>query len=198
MLRHVYVISLLVLLAACGTSPKTDFYILNSQQDVAAPVASGHEKLAIGVWTVKLPDLLDRSEIVTRNSQFEIELADFSWWITDLEKNMTQLIATEIGRRLYSDDVVASPWESYRKNNYQVKILIDRFDGFLGGEVVLSGVWRLLDASGKKSLSTEMFRFNVNATDKSYKTMVVELSKLTVQLAEQVTNSIVVSESNKK
>ena len=190
MSRHIFIISLLVLLTACGTSPKTNFYILQAQQASALTSTDISQGPAIGLWEVKLPDFLDRSQIVTRTGQFEIDVADFHWWAGSLKKNVTLVLASELSQRLQTDQVVISPWAHHHKNDYQIKVYLERFDGTLGGEVELRGVWSLLDATGRKELSSEGFAFKAKAADKTYKEMVAALSQLTMKLAEQMANYI--------
>jgi len=133
MLRHIFVVTLLLLVASCGSSPKTDFYMLNADHGSLMQSANAATGPAVGVWKVMLPDYLDRSEIVTRDNAYQIEMADFSWWAGNLENNMTVLIAAELSEGLLSNRVLVSPWESYRKHDYQLKIRVVRFDGALGG-----------------------------------------------------------------
>ena len=190
-----WMVSLLVLLAACGSSPKTDFYMLNADQGSVMQSANLSTGPAVGVWQVELPDLLDRSEIVTRDNQFKITMADFSWWASDLSENMTLLMVTKLSQHLQSNRVVTSPWPSYRKNDYQVITRVERFDGELGGEVVLRGLWSLLDGDGTKELSRQVFEFKVNTVDLTYQEMVAAMSRLTVQLAQQLVDGIIDLES---
>jgi uncharacterized lipoprotein YmbA len=195
MLRHIWMVGLLVLLAACGSSPKTDFYMLNADQGSVMQSANLSTGPAVGVWQVKLPDLLDRSEIVTRDNQFKITMADFSWWASNLSENMTLLMVAQLSQQLQSNRVVTSPWPSYRKFDYQVVTRLERFDGELGGEVVLRGLWSLLDGDGTKELSRQVFEFKTNTADLTYQEMVAAMSRLTVQLAEQLADGIIAQES---
>ena len=190
MLRHIFMLSMLLLLAACGSSPKTDFYILSTDQGNFMQAANAATGPAVGVWQIKLPDYLDRSELVTRDNEHQMKMADFSWWAGNLETNATVLIAAELGKGLRSNRVLASPWESYRKHDYQVKIRLERFDGALGGEIVLRGVWSLLDADGLNEISGEVFDFKANAVDATYKEMVATMSQLLVQLSGALTAAI--------
>ena len=190
MLRNMVFIVLLLSLSACGTSPKSKFYMLSVEDDPVTYADNKEQGIGVGVWTVNIPEYIDRSEIVTRKNPFEIEIADFNRWAIDLDHNMTRLIAGELARLLKTDRVVISPWPAYRKNDYQVKIYIDRFDGEIGGEVQLSGVWSLLSAEGKKEQLRKVFTFTTRATSKDYIDQVAALSKLTVQLSEQIANGI--------
>lgn len=201
MWRNVSLAGLIVLLAACGSSPKTEFYVLNADQGAVVQAANANTGPAVGVWSVVLPDFLERSEIVTRNSDFEINLGDFTWWAGSLDENMTRLISTELSRSLQSNRVVVSPWASFRKIDYQVTIRVERFDGVLGGETVLRGVWSLLDAAGQNELRREAFEFKASAAGSSqaagssYRELVAAMSKLTVQLSDQVAKGILKQEA---
>jgi len=195
MLCRILMASWLVLLAACGSSPKTEFYVLNADLGSVAQSANLSSGPAVGVWQVKLPDLLDRSEIVTRDNQFKITMADFSWWASNLSENMTLLIVAELSQHLQSNRVVTSPWPSYRQNDYQVITRVERFDGELGGEVVLRGLWSLLDGDGTKELNRQVFEFKTNTADLTYQQMAEAMSRLTVQLAQQLADGVINQEA---
>ena len=194
MLRYTLVVGLLCLVAACGSSPKTEFYMLSADQGSAVQ-ANTSQGPAVGVWTVILPEMLDRSEIVTRENQYKIQIADFSWWAGALDQNITLMIAVQLSEHLQSNRVVTSPWPSFVKNDYQVIILVSRFDGELGGEVVLKGLWQILEGEDDKPLDKQVFEFKTNTTDSSYQAMVEAMSQLTVQLTEQLTDGIINQES---
>ena len=195
MLRLTLMVGLLSLLAACGSSPKTEFYMLNAEHGSLAQLANASEGPAVGVWTVILPEVLDRSEIVTRENQYKINIADFSWWAGALDQNMTLMIAVQLSRNLQSNRVVTSPWPTYVENDYQVTVLVSRFDGELGGEVVLKGLWNILDGNAEKPLDKQVFEFKTTAADSSYQAIAEAMSELTVQLADQVTDALINQES---
>jgi uncharacterized lipoprotein YmbA len=188
-------VSLVSLIAACGSSPKTEFYMLNADYGSLAQSANTSDGPAVGVWRVQLPDLLGRSEIVTRDNQFKVKMADFSWWAGKLNQNMTLLIAAKLSQHLQSNRVAVSPWPSYRKTDYQITIVVERFDGELGGEVVLRGLWNILDGEGESELTRKVFEFKANTTDLTYQDMAEAMSRLTVQLADQLADGIIDQES---
>ncbi|NOR20631.1 MAG: hypothetical protein GQ538_11155 [Xanthomonadales bacterium] len=166
-----------------------------SADDGSAALANISEGPSIGVWTVILPELLDRSEIVTRENQYKIKMADFFWWASALDKNMTLMVAVQLSQHLQSNRVVTSPWPTYVKNDYQVAILVSRFDGELGGEIVLRGLWNILDGDGEKKLDEQVFEFKTNTAEATYQALVEAMGQLTVQLAEQLVDGIINQES---
>jgi uncharacterized lipoprotein YmbA len=122
-------------------------------------------------------------------------MADFSWWAGNLSENMTLLIVAQLSQHLQSNRVVTSPWPSYRKNDYQVVTRVERFDGELGGEVVLRGLWSLLDGDGTKELDRQVFEFKTNTADLTYQQMAEAMSRLTVQLAQQLADGVINQEA---
>lgn len=195
MMHRTLTLCLLCLLAACGSSPKTEFYILNVDEGSSVQSANENVGPAVGVWTVILPEALDRSEIVTRENRYKIKIADFSWWAGALDQNITLLIATKMSEDLQSNRVVMSPWPTYVQNDYQITILINRFDGELGGDVVLSGLWNILDGDGNEQLGRQVFEFKINAADATYQAMVEAMSQLAQQLARQLVEGVIDQES---
>jgi len=190
MIRHLLIAGLVIGLSACGSSPKTHFYTLSTSHLSDVHVEHSAAGVRIGVWRAKIPALLDRAEIVTRSGTHTVELADFHKWADRLDYNVSRLIANELSKRLQTDNVMISPWSSYANNDYQVKLNIDRFDGELGGEIVFRGSWSLLSGDGSKELVREVFTYKAQADGITYSDMIAALSKLTVQLAENIANNI--------
>jgi len=177
----------LLILTACGTSPKTNFYLLSSQRDVDVNV---EEDISIGVWEVKLPELIDRPEIVTRKGTFSIERADFNRWAGSLGSNISSLVANELSNNLQTSHVDVSPWSSYRKFDFQVKVHIRTFLGELGGQSVLDGGYVILSGKGSEKLAEEAFSLKVNAKGDTYSDLAASMSDLVIQLSKKISTSI--------
>jgi len=186
MLRFLLVVTFALSLSACGVSPKTHLYVLNSGHDASSQT----EGIGIGVWKVKLPELLDRPEIVTRNGEYEIEYADFHHWAGRLGPNIDALIAQGLRQRLNTINVFTSPWPAQRVNDYQVRVYMNRFDGQLNGEAVVSGTWMLLNGKGNRELARESFLFEAPVNGNKYSDIVASLSQLTTQLNQLIAEEI--------
>jgi len=186
-IQRLFISSLVLWLTGCGTSPKTDFYVLNSQRDVEVNVT---ENLAIGVWAVKLPELIDRPEMVTRTGPFTVKRADFHRWASGLSSNVSSLIANELSIHFQTSHVDVSPWSSYRKFDYQVKIHIRTFLGELGKESVLDGVFVILNGKGNEKLVEQAFSLKVKTGGNTYQDMAASMSELVVDLSAKISGSI--------
>ncbi len=187
-------ISLVILLSACGTSPKTNFYLLNAEHDSEIIT---REKIAIGVWKVYLPELIDRPEIVTRTGTHTIELADFHRWAGGLSSNVSLLIANELSHNLKTGHVDVYPWSTYRNFDFQVKVHIWEFYGELSGESKINGAFVILNGKGDKKIQEEIFSFKEKVKNESYSEMAAAMSRLVVSLSEQISQSIK-AQQNKK
>ncbi len=186
-ISKVVLISLMLLLSACGTSPKTNFYFLGAEHDAEITT---NEKLAIGVWQVVLPEIIDRPEIVTRTGAHTIELADFHRWATGLSSNVSLLIANELSFNLKTGHIDVSPWSAHYKFDYQVRVHIQEFGGKLGDENTIKGVFIILNGKGNKKILEESFSFNEKVKDGSYSEMVAAMSRLVVSLSGQIAQAI--------
>lgn len=187
MTRFLLIAGLVMNLAACGTSPKTNFYVLSTERVEPGELTSS---LGIGLWKVALPVLLDRPEIVTREGENKVFYADFHQWAGGLDNNITLSIGRELSRRLKTDRLSISPWRAHKINDYQVKVYIYRFDGELGGDVVAKGTWNLLNGEGDKELRREAFSYKARVNGKEHVDMVATLGQLTAQLAGTIAEAI--------
>jgi uncharacterized protein len=182
----------LVLLTACGSSPKTNFYMLSAERELHNLVT---ENISVGVWKVKLPGLIDRPEIVTHTGAYTIELADFDRWGGDLGSNMSLLIADELSYHLKTGQVDVSPWSSYRKFDYQVKVHVRNFGGELGGDSEINGAYVILNGDGSKKLTEALFSFKEKVKSKKYSDMAKAMSQLVMSLSEKISTSIIEQEN---
>ncbi|HTR44617.1 MAG TPA: ABC-type transport auxiliary lipoprotein family protein, partial [Thermodesulfovibrionales bacterium] len=69
---------ILVMLAGCAGSPPSTFYQLSSLGGQTQVTREGapDQSLIIAIGPVRMPDYLDRSQIVTRSGKNELKLAE--------------------------------------------------------------------------------------------------------------------------
>jgi len=68
-------------LSACSSTQPTDFYHFNESVDSAL---TGVEKgYVIGVGPIQLPEYLNRPQIVTRQSDYHMNISEFNRWDCD-------------------------------------------------------------------------------------------------------------------
>ena len=85
-----------------GMSPPSNFYVLSTLPESAAGTQSdGDEsKIEIGVGPVKLPEYLDRSQIITRISPNALKVAAFDRWAEPLKSSFPRILMENLATLL--------------------------------------------------------------------------------------------------
>jgi len=182
------VILLAVAVSGCTSiSPATRFYQLH-QPDTALHVDSGQNALRIGLGPIELPEMLRRPQMVTRKGNAEMEIADFHRWAGQLEDMMTRALALQLGQQAAGKPVVIvpHPWSTQSDIDYQLRINVLRFDGPLGGEFALQGMWTLIDSRQRRELITHAFDVREQAGDASHAAMAHAMGRLLTRLSREV------------
>lgn len=178
---------LAVLLAGCaGKSPRVDFYVLSVNAKAVTGVAGACSSQAISVGPVSWPRYLDQPRIVTRAGANRLQASEFSRWAGSLEDDFTRTAVENLSALLQSELVV-----NYRQSKrfspaYRVEMNVLRFDGQLGGEVVLDVKWGIInEATGKYELVTTS-NIQKGTSDEGYEALVSASSMALAQLSEEV------------
>ena len=131
--------ALLAVQFGCTSSPSSRFYVLSSTA-ATTPEAkrSGDEGcLSIGIGPIKIPDYLERPQIVTRTGPNEITLGEFDRWGGPLKDNFIRVLANDLSNLLCIKTIAIFPWRAGVPIDYRVEIEVLRLDGSLGGNVLL-------------------------------------------------------------
>ena len=96
--------ALVVCLSACaGKSASSKFYVLSPLPQSKLSAAEG---TTIGVFPVAMPDYLDRPQIVTRVSENEIKLDEFSRWAEPLKENFYSVLVENLSTLLNTAKII--------------------------------------------------------------------------------------------
>ncbi len=153
--RHLGLLALLALsciLAACAESQPSRFYMLSSLPPAEA-TGSG-KPLSVGVGPISMPEYLNRPQIVTRESETKLALAEFDRWGEPLGDLFSQVVAANLSSLLKTERVYSLPRRRTASLDYQVEIDIYRFDADQLGLIYLTARWSLYGKGGKKLLKT--------------------------------------------
>ena len=137
-----------VLLSACGSTGKgadTRFYLLSQLPAETASLsgARSHPPLAVTLTPVKLPQYLERPQIVVRIAPNRLELNEFDNWGGSLEKNMTRVLAANLAMLLGSPDILIETLRRSADRDARIEIQVMQFERGPDGRAVLNTRWRL-------------------------------------------------------
>ena len=184
----VLLLALAVCFSACGgKSATSQFYVLSP---LPQPGLSAGEGMTIGVFPVSMPDYLDRPQIVTRVSDNEIKLDEFSRWAEPLKDSFTRALVQNLSTLLNTAKVVRTTGITGFPMALQVGVEVVQFDGTLGGEVVLLAKWGLFEAEGKKLLMGKRSSFKEPTGAATYEALVAAESRAVAALSREIAEAI--------
>lgn len=147
-----------VLIAACGTTPVTRYYALETIPTTPSATSTPRSGQAtIAVRTVAVPAAADRPQIVVRAGDSRVTLDEFNRWAGPLRDEIARVVAGNLSAQLGAPVVTVS---SAFPSTSDLVVLLDvqRFDARTADGVVVDVVWiirRAVDeAPGRSGRST--------------------------------------------
>ncbi|SAL47135.1 lipoprotein [Caballeronia udeis] len=125
-------------LSGCATSPESKFYTLN-----AVPVVEQSPKVArvaIAIDPVTVPELIDRSQIVTRVDANRVSIDEFARWAELLKSQIPRVLAADL-EQFIPGAIVSTYPQRVDDNAYRVSVDVQRFDTSMSGAVTLAVIW---------------------------------------------------------
>lgn len=194
--RKIYNIALVLIttliVSGCATGPETKYYLLSSDiNPQAGDTITGPEQVILILGPVNLPEYLDRSQIVIRTSNTELDLSDTHRWAEPLEINFTRVLAENLHASLKQARVILYPTRTSSDINYQVTINVLRFDTSVNGDTVLTADWNILDGESRKVLVTHRSGHTIqNILPDNYPGIVEVMSETVEKLSNDIVNKI--------
>lgn len=181
MKRVLFILSLL-LLGGCfgGESAPSKFYTLQGESKV--PVLS-QTKMSVGVLPVKIPDYINRPQIVLNGKGNEMDLSEINRWIDSLTVLGQSVLITDLQTALPNAYVKTKGYDNERFNRL-IQVEVAQMDGKLGQKAYLSAWWAVLNTNG-----TEIYRSRFEASESagdSYETYARAQSVLWENLALRI------------
>lgn len=168
-----------------GSSPVSNFYLLEPISE-AVPVTEKH--WYIGMRPVKVPDYVDRPQIVTATAKNTYHLSEFNRWAETLDQNITRVLAQSL-THLLSADILMTNISSFAKQaDIQLAVNILEFHVNPQGQAVLN-VQSIL-SKDKKLLSSRQMTYRAEASNTDYRLMVAGLNECLHRLSRDIARSI--------
>ena len=177
--------------AACASSPTTDFYTLTAVSPVATTAPVG---FAVVVGPTELPRALQRSQIITRSSPDRIEVNETERWAGSLPFDLNRVVAGNLERSLPVKRVVAYPAIPRVGIDYRVLLEIRQFDGQLGDAVALRGSWTIVSGN-EELLAVDSFDISQPIEGDSFEALVAAHSAALGQLSEAIKADLLATDS---
>ena len=184
----------LLTLAGCSIlEPQADpsrFYVLTASAGGAENVASrSASDLTIGLGPIKLPDYLDRSQLVTRLGPNRVAFSDFERWAEPLDRNFSRILIENLVAVLNTEKIISLPAFVPISVQYEVPIEVQRFEGDEKGNVELVARWAIRSPAADKLIRTGESHIKEVGGSKTEE-VVAALSRAVGRLSEEIANAV--------
>lgn len=128
-----------LLLGACGSSPPVRYFSLSPSQ----PHQDQDTAIVLGLGPLRVPEYLNRSQLVTRGNGSELEVHEFSRWAEPLDSALHRVLSADVDSIMDNVAVYPFPWETLVNKQVHYRLLGDimRFEADRTGRVVLEVQW---------------------------------------------------------
>lgn len=183
-------ISVSLLLSGCGTSPKSQFYILNSIDRDTSAQKLDVQSIVIKVGSVSIPDTLDQEPIVTRIGSNAVHADEYNRWSGDFQDDIQRILGENISILLPASQIVLGQETMLLPIDFQVSINVREFDGKLGGVVTLNANWIVARKDKKETVVAKKSVLQEKTTGTDYKDYVAAQSRLLAKLSQEIADEI--------
>lgn len=176
---------------AMSNSPPPRFYMLQTIPDdrfgrkMVMP-----DNLLIGIGPVKVPEYLDRPQIVTRGKENTLEFAQFDRWGESLMPGIARLLREDLVSQLSGPTIASYPWDASVPVRYQVIIEVVQMDCVLDKDLSLVVQWQLVDLQNTKTIVIRRSEFREPVTPPTYSGLVKAMSTACASLSRAIAEEL--------
>jgi uncharacterized lipoprotein YmbA len=184
------VLLLALFVAGCAGSPPVNLYTLSAAPAPAADTRSPQSPAIVALGPIILPDYIDRPQIVTRKSAYQLDLAAYDHWAAPLYDMLPRVLVEDVALRLPSDRVVAFPQVSDASFDYRIAVDVSRFDVDATGEAMLAARWQLYARSAPRALLVADDILQRRTEGQGYDAYAASLSAVLANLGDRIAREV--------
>lgn len=189
------------LLSGCITvdeSPNPRFYMLKAvDTDKVAQRFDMPADVIIGVGPVKIPQYLDRPQIVTQDKDRMLKIAQFDRWGELLSAGFAQVITLNLTQMLPGASLQTFPSDIAIPLKYQLILDIFQLESNLDKDLLLVVQWSIIDAQKKQVLFSKRSEFRQPINPHNYSGLTQSLSSACVLLSAEIAQALSIQQKPK-
>ncbi len=196
MLKKYLYVSIIILLSGImcgcigGTSQKSIYYVFSTSQNLETAPSLIADR-GLGVGPIKIPEFLNRPQIVTRQGENLLIINEFHRWGDSLEAQITSALVENLSTLLNTPNISVYPWERPFFPEYQLYVDFRRFDGKTADSVTLDAVWWIVDTKDDKRLLTRRSSLVEPINSEGYKAYVTALNTVLEKFCQKITDGVI-------
>ena len=185
---------LVLVLSGCisvQNSPTPRFYVLNAQdENQVINKVNMDAEVFIGVGPVKIPEYLDRPQMVTQGKERMLKFAQFDRWGESLDLGMARLIRENLTVMLPGAKFTEFPWNLSIPIKYQVMVEILQLTSELDRDLLLVAQWLIIDTQNSKTMLMKRSEFRQPIIPQNYSGLAQTLSTACASLSSEIAEAL--------
>jgi uncharacterized lipoprotein YmbA len=181
--------------AACAGSQPSRFYTLTTLRppDARVESAPGRHRAVVAVGPVTIPGYLDRPQMVTRSDRNEVRIAEKDRWAGPLREDVSRVLVENLSVLLAGEPFVVLRWEQAVLSSvpvkYRVGVEVLRFEGTVGGTVLLRARYTIYDVDGA-ALSVRDSTLQEPASGPDYEALAAAMSRTLATASREIASAV--------
>jgi len=172
-------------------SPTPRFYMLSAIDETQVSkkinITPG---VIIGVGPVKIPEYLNRPQMVTKDKDGILKFDEFDRWGESLDAGVAHLIREDLTVMLSKAQLTLYPWAPTTSVKYQVVAEIVQLDSELDKNMFLAVQWMVIDVQNAKTVIIKRFEFRQPIIPQNYSGLAKTLSMACASLSGQISQEL--------
>src|SRR3569623_164830 len=205
-----FAVAVLLLLNACA-SPKESFYTLSpaaapelahagairTDSVPAAQTAARSMQYSIAVGPVRVPEIVDRPQIVLRGGPNQAELAEQHRWAQSLRAEIAGALSRNLERQLPQIRIASGNSAASQTADYRISLDVEQFDATPGEGVAVKAIWTIRPASNDPGKTGESIVYEPVA-EASYDALAAGYSRAIAKISAQIADALTSFQKDKK
>lgn len=174
-----------------GNSPTPRFYMLNSlYENPGSKKTNALSNVPIGIGPFKIPEYLDRPQMVTQGKEMMLNFSEFDRWAESLDLGMARIVTQNLTEMLPKAKFTLYPWDSSIRVHYQVTVDIIQMDSELEKDLFLVAQWLIIDTQNAKTIFAKRSEFRQPVIPHNYSGLAQTLSSVCTSLSSEISKAL--------
>lgn len=187
----ILLLTAVILTTGCGRTPSINYYQLSAMvSDHITANTNEIGEAVIGIGPLRLPERLDRPQIITLLDANRLQVSDAHRWIEPLDENISRVLRENLSVLLDTEHFLLYPWSRTEKVDYQVFIDLLRFEGEGYQIAQLEAVWSIRDIEGKILLSRQRSNYQVKTSVADHEGLVSAQSQTLASFSSEIAQQL--------
>ena len=190
LLKNIALLCLISLILSCAKSSKpVEYYMLDASVGIDNnQTLKGDEGPMIGLGPIRLPEYLDRFQMVVAVSENKYKLIDGHRWAEKLDQNISLALFKTLPAQLGTDRMIRYPWPQRPGVDFQIKIDILELNIDEKGQSQLIVQWSI--KSKDETILNKRSSFTAQASTTDIDKMVQAQSECLTKLGQEIVSSL--------